>query len=278
MAAIALGFASAVVWGTADFLGGIKSRQLHVLTVLFVSQFAALVLVAAAVAVRGEGLPDGEIVLWSILVGLTGTMGLAAFYRGLAVGAMGVVAPISASAAVIPVVVGVVGGERPGGLQLAGMALAILGVAAASYEPGDRGRAGTASGVGLALVAALGFGLFFVVLDEAADRDLLWALLLGRVTSTTLVGACALIARPGLAITSRDLYALVAVGVLDMSANALFALGTGLGLVSVVAVLASLYPVATIVLARFLLGERLSTVQRAGGAVALAAVALISAG
>lgn len=281
MAAIALGFASALVWGAADFLGGLKSRQLQLLSVLLISQAAGLVAVGAVALGRGDG-PPAEVVPWAVFNGLTGMIGLAAFYRALAVGAMGVVAPISASAAAIPVAVGVIGGERPGALQLAGIAVAVVGVAVASYEPpGKEEReltARTSSGVGLALVAAVGFGLFFVGLDEGSDHDLLWTLVLGRTCSTTVLVLAALAMRPALRMPRGDATAVVAVGLLDMGANALFAAATTLGLVSVVSVLASLYPVTTLLLARFLLGERLHASQRGGAAAALAGVALISAG
>jgi drug/metabolite transporter (DMT)-like permease len=291
MAAIALGFASALVWGAADFLGGLKSRQLQLLTVLLISQAAGLVGVVIWAAARGEGLPS-EVVPWAISNAISGTVGLAAFYRALSVGAMGVVAPISASAAVIPVVVGVAGGERPGALQLAGIAVAIAGVAVASYEPRDAPlhepgaatgeprspRAGTSTGVGLALLAALGFGVFFVGLDRGSDHDLVWTLVIGRSLSTGLLAAVAIFARPSFEMTGRDFNAVIAVGVLDMGANALFAAGSTLGLVSVVAVLGSLYPVTTLLLARFLLGERLHRIQRGGAVTALVGVALISAG
>ena len=291
MAAIALGFASAVVWGAADFLGGLKSRQLTVLTVMLVSQAAGLVAIGIAATVRGEGPPGADIVPWILLSGTAGTVGLAAFYRALAIGAMGVVAPISASAAAIPVAVGVVGGERPSALQFAGVLVAIVGVAVASYEPpdepppaerataGGRGRRPRASaGVGLALLAALGFGFFFVALDEASDRDLLWALFLSRTVSTSLLVGAALAVRPRFDMTAADVRDVVAVGLLDIGANALFAAGTTLGLVSIVSVLGSLYPVTTLLLARFLLGERLHRTQRGGAIGALAGVALISAG
>ena len=291
MAAIALGLASAVVWGAADFLGGLKSRQLQLLAVLLVSQAAGLVAVVIWASLRGEGLP-AEVVPWGIANGISGTIGLAAFYRALSVGAMGVVAPISASAAVIPVAVGVAGGERPGALQLAGIAVAIVGVAVASYEPpgaplsepgaatetAGRPAGRRSSGVGLALIAAVGFGVFFVGIDEGSNHDLVWTLVVGRIVSTGLLASVALFARPSLAMTGRDLNAVLAVGLLDISANALFAAGSTLGLVSVVAVLGSLYPVTTLLLARFLLGERLHRIQRAGTVVALAGVALISAG
>ena len=306
MAAIALGFASAVVWGAADFLGGLKSRQVALFGVMLLSQAAGLAPLLIAAAVRGEPPPGAEILPWCALGAAAGTVGLAAFYRGLAVGPMGVVAPISASAAAIPVAVGVISGERPGVLQVAGIAVAIAGVALASYEPPgeeppaeraaeaaashEAPAAGAASaaaagsgprlstGVGLALVAALGFGLFFVGLDEASDRDLLWALVLTRSMSTTALALAALATRPDLSMTGADGRTIALVGILDVSANALFAAGTTLGLVSVVSVLGSLYPVTTIILARFLLHERLGPTQRSGAAAALAGVALISAG
>jgi drug/metabolite transporter (DMT)-like permease len=307
MAAIALGFASAVAWGAADFLGGLKSRTLELLTVLLISQAVGLAGVGLAAAVRGEGPPGAGILPWATLAAVAGTVGLAAFYRALSVGAMGVVAPISASAAAIPVAAGVIGGERPSTVQLAGIALAIAGVAIASYDPatakpggsdpgskplaepeteggqtpygGVRGLTPRAStGVGLALVAAVGFGLFFVGLDKASDHDLLWSLVLTRAISTSMLAAAALALRPSFRMSGSDARAVGAVGVLDVGANALFAAASTLGLVSVVAVLGSLYPVTTLVLARFLLGERLHRSQRAGAFGALAGVALISAG
>ena len=307
MAAIALGFASALVWGAADFLGGLKSRKLALFAVMLVSQAAGLAPLLIAAAVRGEAPPGAGILPWCALGAFAGTVGLAAFYRGLATGAMGVVAPISSSAAAIPVAVGILGGERPGALQLAGIAVAILGVALVSWEPTERDEpvvhqpgegegqtltrshppgegqtpapARMATGVGLALVAAIGFGFFFVGLDEASDRDLLWALVLTRSMSTGGMALAALALRPpGLRLSAVDMRDVALVGVLDVAANALFAAGTTLGLVSVVSVLGALYPVTTIILARFLLHERLRPLQRGGAAAALAGVALISAG
>jgi drug/metabolite transporter (DMT)-like permease len=289
MAAIGLGFASALVWGAADFLGGLKSRKLALFAVMLFSQAAGVIPLWIAAAVRGESLPGAAILPFCALGAFAGTVGLAAFYRGLATGAMGVVAPISASAAAIPVAVGIIGGERPGAMQLAGIAVAIAGVALVSWEPrpvdedplgvDEPGPARAASGVGLALIAALGFGFFFVGLDEASDRDLLWALVLTRSMSTGALVIAALAVRPnGLRLGGADLRDVALVGVLDVAANALFAAGTTLGLVSVVSVLGSLYPVTTIILARFLLHERLRATQRGGAAAALAGVALISAG
>ena len=249
---------------------------------MLLSQGAGLVLVFAIVAVRGEGAPDGEYLAYAAVSGLAGIAGLTAFYRGLAVGAMAVVAPISATAAAIPVVVGVATGDRPSAIQAVGLVLALVGVVLASREePGGGGfQAPTrvATGAGLALVAAAGFGCFFLAMDKASDGDVFWAILVNRVTGVTLLAAAALALRPRLGVGVDGGRALLAVGVLDISANTLYALASTEGLVSIVAVLSSLYPVTVIVLARFVLHERVRRVQLAGAALALLGVGLISAG
>jgi drug/metabolite transporter (DMT)-like permease len=247
--------------------------------VLLVSQVVGLALVATFVAARGEGPPPSEAVLYAALGGVAGTIGIAAFYRGLAVGAMGIVAPISGLAAAIPVVVGVAGGERPSALQLAGIALALAGVGLASREQPAAGAGGrVAGGVGLALVAALGFGGFFVCIDQASDADAAWAILTAKSVAVAIVAGATVVIRPTFAPGPSDLRDLVAIGVFDMAGQMLYALATTEGLLSVVAVLASLYPVTTIVLARVVLGERVAALQRAGAVAALAGVALITGG
>lgn len=256
--------------------------------VLLVSQAVGLSLIAGYVALRGEGPPDIEFALYAALGGVAGTAGIASFYRGLAVGAMGVVAPISGLAAAIPVVVGVAGGERPSTLQVAGIALALAGVALASREvdePAPRAsgadspaRGRLAGGAGLALVAAAGFGAFFVFIDRASEADPAWAILTSRLVGITLIVSVALSLRPAFSPRRSDAAGLVAIGVFDILGQSLFALATTQGLLSVVAVLASLYPVTTIILARVFLGERVRAVQRAGAIGALAGVALITGG
>ena len=278
MLAVALGLAAGVSWGVADFVAGLKSRRLELLAVLVLSQGAGLVLAAAVVAARGEAPPPVEHALYAGLSGLAGICGLAAFYRGLAVGAMAVVAPISATATALPEAVGMISGERPSAAQGAGIALAIAGVALASREPTEGGEARAAAGAGLALLAAVGFGSFFVAMDAASEGDVFWAILVNRVTGVTALAALALALRPQLAVAARDLRALLGVGALDITANTLYAVASTHGLVSLVAVLASLYPVVTIALARVVLGERVRRTQRGGIVAALAGVALISAG
>lgn len=249
---------------------------------LLLSQATGLAIAAALALAGGGAAPAGEHVAYAALSGVAGLMGLSAFYRGMAVGAMSVVAPISATAAVIPVIVGVASGERPSSLQAAGVALALAGVVLVSREapgrPSERGGGALAAGAGLALLAAAGFGSFFVAMDAASDGGVFWAILVNRLTGVSLLALTALALRPALAVGPPELRALLAVGALDMTANALFAVGSTEGLVSVVAVLASLYPVMVIALARLLLGERVRRVQQLGALGALAGVVLISAG
>jgi drug/metabolite transporter (DMT)-like permease len=279
VAALLLAFASSVAWGAGDFLGGLKSRRLPLLNVLVAAQLTGLVLIAAYVAIRGQGPPDGDLALWGPLSGVAGAFGLAAFYRGLAVGNMGVVAPISATAAVVPLVVGVAGGDRPGTLQYVGIALALLGVVLASREEvGGRLAAGTARGAGLALLSALGFGLFFVGMDRASDEDVAWAILANRVTSATVLLAAFALVRPPLAVRRADVPVLTLIGVLDIGANAMFAVASTEGLVSLVSVLGSLYPLTTVGLAAVVLGERPHRVAQVGVVLAFCGVALIAAG
>ena len=279
MLAVALGLAASVSWGVADFLGGLKSRTLELLAVLIFSQGVGFAVIVAIVTARGEGAPDGTHVLYACLSGVAGIVGLAAFYRGLAVGAMTVVAPISGMAAALPVTFGLISGERPAAFQAAGIVVAIAGVVLASRErPAEGGSSRVATGAGLALLSALGFGGFFVAMDAASERDVLWAGLFNRATSLGILVAAALALRPRLAVGLQDVRVLVSIGALDIAANVLFAGASTEGLVSLVAVLASLYPVVTILLAWVVLGERVQRVQRYGVAAVLAGVALISAG
>jgi drug/metabolite transporter (DMT)-like permease len=279
VAVVALGLAASISWGIADFLGGLKTRQLNVLVVLVISQGVGALLLAVVVALRGEGPPELHYLIYGALAGLCGLAGLAAFYRGMAVGAMAVVAPIAATGAAIPVTVGIASGDRPGALQLAGLVLALAGVVLASREAPEPGaNAKLAAGTGLALVAALGFGGFFVGLDAASDGDVLWALLAARSVDVVLLLALALVLRPGRELSPRDLRDIATIGLFDLAANALFAFASEEGLVSLVAVLASLYPVVTIFLARMILRERIQSAQRIGVVLALSGVAAIAAG
>lgn len=276
MTAIALALCVSALWGVGDFLGGHSSRRLSALTVLAVSELAGWIAVAVVVAATRPDAPSAAAVASAAVAGLGGVVGLGALYRGMAVGAMGVVAPISSAAAVIPVVVGLARGERPSGLQLAGIALTLLGVVLVSREEGAV-RTRVAAGVGLALVAAVGFGSYFVFLDAASDEGAAFAVFVARGTATVLALAAAF-ARSSWRAPARMLPTLVAIGLFDVSANGLLAIALNEGLVSLVSVLASLHPVVTVGLALALLGERAGRARALGVGVALAGVAAISAG
>jgi drug/metabolite transporter (DMT)-like permease len=278
--AVALGFASSVSWGVADFVGGLKSRSLPVLNVVLTSQATGLVLIAAFVGLRGEAAPRGDFALFAALSALAGVTGLAAFYRALAIGNMGVVAPISACAAVVPVAVGVATGDRPGPLQAIGLVLALAGVVLASREEvaGGGSSRGTARGAGLAMVSAVGFGFFFLAMDRASDADVAWAMFVNRVTGVSLLLGAMLLLRPPFRAGRRDLPVLAGIGVLDIGANATFGLAATKGLVSVVSVLGSLYPLTTVALAAAVLHERPHRLAQVGVVTALAGVVLIAAG
>ena len=203
MLAAVLALAASASWGIADFLGGTKSRVVPLLAVMAVAQPVGLLSVAVIVAVRGEGPPGGAAIFWAVPAALLGTCGIAAFYRGMAIGAISIVAPIAGTGAAIPILVGLARGDDPSGLQLAGFALALGGVVAASIEtdPVRRRSARVSAGVGWGLVAAVGFGAYFVPMHAAANEDFLWASLLFRATSATLILLAVLAIRPALGLT-----------------------------------------------------------------------------
>jgi len=266
-----------VAWGLADFVGGVKARTMPALSVLAASQPVGLVVLAAAVAIRGEG-PPGRAVLWACLAAVFGTTGLVSFYRGMAIGAISVVAPIAGAAAAVPVVWGLARGEHPSGVQELGFVLAVGGVVGASWQR-TPGRTRIAAGVGWALLTLVAFGGYYVPMHAASRDDFLWASLVFRLTSTSLVWLAVLALRRRPRGVRPHLPALVAVGVLDTGGNVLFAAASQEhGLLSVVSVLASLFPVVTVLLARLALHERVERTQEAGVVVTLAGVALISAG
>jgi drug/metabolite transporter (DMT)-like permease len=282
MLAAVLALASSLSWGLSDFLGGLQSRRHHVLAVMLLSQGLALVLIVVAVLAGAPTEHDAASTAWAAGVGGLGLLGLLAFYRALAIGTMSIVAPISATGVAIPVLVGLASGERPGALQVAGIALACAGVVLAAREPpsGDEAarRAGRAS-IGLALIAAVGFGTFLAGIDRAEETaDVAWVLLAARTADVVLLVLAALVLRPPIPTARAALVPIAAIGVFDLLANLLFVLAAGRGLLSVVGVLGSLYPAITVVLARLVLHERLSRAQNAGVLITLAGVVALAAG
>jgi drug/metabolite transporter (DMT)-like permease len=276
---VVLALAASLSWGIADFGGGVGARRVHVVWVLVVSQTAGLVLVGAMALATLPHPPSGRELAWGAFGGAAGAVGLGCFYRALAVGTMGIVGPISATGAVVPVAYGLARGEHPSVLQGVGIVVAVGGVIAASLEPLPEGAGRKlATGVGLSLLAALGFGSALLGLNRVSQAGVVWGTLTLRLTVIPIVLVAALLVRPSLARVRPTLPILAAAGLFDTGANLLYGASARHGLISVVSVLGSLYPVVLVVLARFVLSERIARPQLAGVAVALAGVALISAG
>jgi drug/metabolite transporter (DMT)-like permease len=266
---------SSVVWGSSDFLGGLLSKRRPAIAVVGASQAVGLVTMTLVV-LAGHPLQGTAWLAYAVPAGLVGSLALCAFYVALSSGTMGVVAPIAATGAAVPALLGVATGDQPGPVVWVGMGVAVLGTVLAS-GPDLRGGV-TVRPVVLAALAAVGFGLVLFLIDRGAETSLtstLWGM---RLTSCLVFAALALRLRTLGGLTARDLLWLAPIGVGDLGANALFAVAAGMGMVSVVGVLSSLYPVATILLARVVLQERLMRVQAVGVVVSLLGVVAIAAG
>jgi drug/metabolite transporter (DMT)-like permease len=291
---VPLGLGSGLCWGAADFFGGIQSRHLPALTVAFWSQVAGALAIAVALAVEGTP-PNATGFAWGLAAGVGGGCALTLFYRGLAEGTMSIVAPISACGAIVPVAAALLTGDQPGTLAALGVLAAIAGIVlvsrptpanpGASARPGRSGRV-----VAMALGAALGFGLFYVFVDAGTTGSRgapLWVIAGARTSSLAILSMIAFVGwrgrlvrrgrRSALPWPGRRIGPVALVGIADTGANLLFAYAAIGGNLAVVGVLGSLYPVATVVLARWLLGERLSGGQNAGVVLALTGVGLLAA-
>jgi drug/metabolite transporter (DMT)-like permease len=280
MLGIGLALCASLAWGVGDFIGGMKTRVLPVLVVLVCSQLVGFLWIGAVALVAQQPVPAAHYVLFAALSAVAGTAGLACFFRAIAIGKMSLVVPIAATAGVVPVVVGIATGDRPSALQITGIVVALGGAVLASREPDEEGRGGSklAAGVLLAALSAFFWGWFFLAIDEASDGGAVWASLVNRTTSLALLLVAAAIMRPRLRAARPHMPALAASGTLDVSANLLFAAATTKGLVSLVSVAGSLYPIVTVLLARVVLKERVRRIQEAGVIAALGGVVLIAAG
>jgi drug/metabolite transporter (DMT)-like permease len=272
-----LALVASVAWGFADFLGGAYSRRLPTALVMIWSQLAGLCAIAVVLALGGWRAP-GPYLWWGVGASAFGTLAGAFFYRALALGTMSVVAPIAGTGLVVPVVVGLVRGERPSALAVAGIVLAACGVVLAS-GPELRAVGVQRTSVVYAVLAACGFGGALALIPRAGpDR---WAMTTAALTAFSLVGTLAYVAvtrpRPP-PRASRDVLGVLAIGALNVTALGLYAYASTRGLVAVVGVLASLYPVVTVVLAQALYAERLRGVQLAGVVAAFGGVVCLAAG
>jgi drug/metabolite transporter (DMT)-like permease len=280
---VPLGLGSGLCWGTADFFGGVQSRRLPALAVVLWSQTAGALALAVALAVQGTR-PTWPGFAWGLAAGAGSGFALLLFYRGLAEGAMSVVAPVAACGAVVPVVVAPLRGELPSAVAGLGIVAAVAGVVLVSRSPDPHQHPGgrPAQVLAMALGAALGFGLFFVFVDAGmatTGAAPLWVVAGARTSSLlVLTGMALTVGRSKAGWPGRRIGPVALVGIADTSANVLFAYAATSGNLAVVGVLGSLYPVATVVLARWLLRERLSASQNAGVLLALTGVGLLATG
>ncbi len=280
MVGLALAVGASVAWGGSDFVAGLASRKRPLLTVLVGSQVIGLLAVLVTLAAATPALPPWPALLFAAGAGLAEILGFAALYRGLAHGPMGVVAPIAALGGAVPLTVGLVIGEHPGALGAAGLVVALVGVALVCTER-ERGEGPVLRGVLLAGAAAVSFGMFFVLMASATDAGgATWAVASSRVASVAmLVGVVAVAG--GVRLEAADVPPIAAIGLLDIGANALFAVALTAGIDPVVSAVGSLYPLTTVLLAQLVLDERLSRMQGAGVAttlVGIGAVGLTGAG
>ena len=278
-----LALASAALYGAADFLGGLASRRASTIAIVFISQIAGLIPLAVLLFVLPSA-PSRDDFIWGTIAGLAGSAGVALLYRALAVGTMSVVAPTTAVCAVmLPVFVEAMRGERLPVLTQSGIALAILAIVLVSqHDTPSSDRVSThgrrlPAGIGLAFVSGVAIGLFFLALARTSPAAGLWPLLASRGLSALIFGAVLVAAYWPLTLQPGVLKTAIACGVVDMLANALYLIASRGERLSIVVTLASLYPASTVILARIVVGERLSGRQTVGIACALVAVVMIVA-
>jgi drug/metabolite transporter (DMT)-like permease len=271
-----LAFLSAVAFGGADFLGGLATRKSgRVFSVVVLSQVAGLAMVLVVLAISGGELIESDIG-WAAGGGVAGSAGLVLLYRGLSIGTMSVVAPLSAIlTAVVPVGWGLMTGERPSLLALLGIPLALVAIALVSGARLGQFRqgAGTIEGIG----AGVGFGVFFILIANSDSAEL-WTLTFARLASISVIITIALVSRASLRPGKGSGRLILGAGTIDMVANLLFLMAERRGLLTLVSVVTALYPASTVVLARIFLLERLSRTQWIGLFLAAVGVALISVG
>lgn len=272
--------ASSMLFGFADFAGGVATRRAAAISVVAASQVAGAALIFVLVATIGRGEPTASAFAWGTAGGVVGSLGLVILYHALATTRMTVAAPSAAVAgAVVPVIVGVALGERPDLVAWWGVALAVPAVALVTVGHGaGEARPGATRAFLAGGAAGTLFGLFGVFLSRTASTSGMWPLVAARLASIVAVALVALVWRRPLLPPTRVLPVAVAAGVLDMGANAAFVVGLRAGYLSLVAVIASLYPAVTIALARFVLRERIGRLQAVGLVLAAGAVALIAGG
>jgi drug/metabolite transporter (DMT)-like permease len=277
--AVTLGVLVALGWGSADFLGGFTSQRLHTVTVLLVSQAFGLAAAIVLVIALRDAIPDTHVFVLSAVAGIVGVAALWLLFRGLAVGRMSVVAPLSAvGSGVLPLAWGLLRGERPTALALVGVALALIAVViigrGAEHDPVP--SIPPLQELALGIGSGIGFGVVLILFSESATASGMWPLLIARGVAVPLLAALAFALGRSARVPAADLPPVAGAGLFDVGANAMVLLAVRRGLLSLVAPVAALYPATTVVLARIILHEKMGR-QRVGGlALGLAGLALIA--
>ncbi len=274
----AFAFGSSLAYGVADFLGGTTSRRIGTLQFVFCTQLIGVVIAGGWVAISTDPVPPVATFAAAAGAGLGLAVGVAAFFQAMVVGKMSIVAPISATGVLVPIVAGIARGERPNAAQAVGIVTAIAGVVLAARPPSERPAAAAESGLGLALLAALGTGLFLWLMAPASRHGVPWAILIARAIPALVLTVAVNVRRISLrsALQSRTASIILVSALLTFSATALYAFATLHGALVIVSVLGSLYPVVTVLLAYRVLGERTHGAQQLGIAAVLAGVVLLS--
>jgi drug/metabolite transporter (DMT)-like permease len=280
---VLFGLGAALAWGFGDFFGGFQARRLSVLSVVIWSQLSGLAGVLLLLAIIAEP-PVAESIEWGAIGGLFTGVAVLLLYRGLASGVMGIVAPLSACGVLLPVLFDLARGEIPTVLAAVGMVAAVLGIVLVSL-PADQATdvesKGNRPSILMALGAALGFGLYYILVGRGTSFEgasPLWAIVGVRIGSMVVPIAIVATRRGKAAWPGARIVPIAAIGLLDTAGNALFAFAALHGPLGIAAVLVSLYPVVTVALGRTFLAERLSRTQAAGVTLALGGVGLITAG
>lgn len=277
MLPIVLALAASIGWGAADFIGGFKSRALPTLTVLLIANTAGILCLFGIAAAAGSSLPGDINLIWSVPAGGIGLLSMYLLYRSLAVGMISILAPVSATGVIIPVMWGVISGDSLSGLQLSGMIMAFAGTLLAVIKTGEKpGRVKTVRGLHLALGAAVCIGFYFIFMDKAAQNHPLWASMVMRCAAFVFLVPLIFVLRTPVAVGKRHLPWIILMGFMDAMAAFSFAAASREGMLSIVSILSSLYPLVTVFLSAVIIKEKLNKAQSSGVILAISGVVLIS--
>lgn len=272
---ILFGLASAICWGAGDFSGGIATKRSNVYSVVLISQIIGTLLLIASALLLAEQLPDKSSIFWGAIAGICGCFGLLALYRGLSSGKMGIVAPVAAViTAVVPVIFNILTEGMPSVYMFAGFGIAFAAVWLISGNENTKGI--VLNDLSLPLMAGIGFGLFLISIDHVSEKAVLWPLVASRIASVGMLTGYHILKREHELPTRNLLPIVILAGIFDTGGNTFFALASQVGRLDIAAVISSLYPAATVILAWAILKERIRIRQWTGILISLAAIILIS--